>query len=581
MVTKWLGHLQWTTMLAPSQPHSTFASSDPGFEALPLDDLLSQHDDLIVRIKLCHGSDRADFEQTIMSLIRRYASLVHLLPATSDNYFCIPGGLLRLGMEVSFFSLQGTDAHIFSGRSTISARRHLEPRWRLATFVAGLCCEAHRVLSHIIVTDAPDEVWPAYLLPLSDWLIARQAGRYFLRWRPQAIETRSLGVFTLAHVVPPAVMHFLAEDNTVIVPHLMASVSGISQYRDHNVLDELVRRSLALVIDRNLLANADRYGTPQYGSHLERYLVDALRHLAGSNAGWQANREKSRVWFGPDGLFLAWPSAAEDIQKLLDTAQLPGIPKAPETIMEVLMLAGVFEPTSAGNSTWLIQPPGGKAKIEAVKLSSTAILFAGHDPLPPPLAESLTSSPRQNPPSAQAAEPVAPPPLPDGPPGTQLSLIPGNSGQTHQAASHRQDAQAEAALLSTAPPSALASTSDTQTTQQATIGLQAPLRLNPVVRDALTEVVNTLNTGTGPAQCCTVALGVFVPLHEFERRGIQPSVALRALSDVHMLIRAKEKGPPTTSRDFNGTSTVGLTIAPRFINGVDMEAFASPEAKGG
>lgn len=568
-------------MLAPSLPHSTFASSDPGFEALPIDALLSQNDDLIARIKLCHGSDRTEFEQTILSLIRRYANLVHLLPATSDNYFCTPGGLLRLGMEVSFFSLQGTDAHIFSGRSTISARRHLEPRWRLATFVAGLCCEAHRVLSHIIVTNAPGDVWPAYLLSLSDWLMERQADRYFLRWRPHAIETRSLGVFTLAHVVPPAVMHYLAEDNTVIVPHLMASVSGISQYRDHNVLDELVRRSLALVIDRNLLANADRYGTPQYGSHLERYLVDALRHLAGSNSGWQANREKSRVWFGPDGLFLAWPSAAEDIQKLLDTAQLPGIPKAPETIVEVLLLAGVFEPTSAGNPTWLIQPPGGKAKIEAVKLSSAAILFAGHDPLPHPLTESLTSPPRNNPPSAQAAQPAAPRPLPDGPPGTQLSLIPGNSEQDQKPAFNSQEAQAEAALLSTAPPSALASTSDAQTTQHATIGLQAPLRLNPTVRDALTEVVNTLNTGAGPAQCCTVALGVFVPLHEFERRGIQPSMALRALSDVHMLVRAQGKGPPTTSRDFNCTPTVGLTIDPRFISGVDMEAFASPEAQGG
>jgi len=376
-------------------------------------------------------------------------------------------------------------------------------------------------------------------------------------------------------------MHYLAEDNTVIVPHLMASVSGISQYRDHNVLDELVRRSLALVIDRNLLANADRYGTPQYGSHLERYLVDALRHLSGSNSGWQVNREKSRVWFGPDGLFLVWPSAAEDIQKLLDTAQLPGIPKAPETIMEVLLLAGVFEPTSAGNPTWLIQPLGGKAKIEAVKLSSTAILFAGHAPLPTPLAESLTNSPRNNRPSAQAAEPVAPQPLPDGPPGTQLSLIPGNAGQTQQAGSNCQDAQAEAALLSTASPSALASTSDAPTTEQAKIGLQAPLRLNPVVRDALTEVVNSMNTGAGPAQCCTIALGVFVPLHEFERRGIQPSMALRALSDVHMLVRASGKGPPTTSRDFNDAPTVGLTIDPRFISGVDMAAFASPEAQGG
>jgi conjugal transfer pilus assembly protein TraI len=58
-------------------------------------------------------------------------------------------------------------------------------------------------------------------------------------------------------------------------------------------------------------------------------------------------------------------------------------------------------------------------------------------------------------------------------------------------------------------------------------------------------------------------------------------MALRALSDEHMLVRAPGKGPPTNSRDFNGTPTVGLTIAPHFISGVDMEAFASPEAQGG
>ena len=207
-----------------------FASSDPGFDVLGMDELLAAHDDLIARIKLCHGSSRTDFEQTVLPLIRRYASLVHLLPATSDNYFCAPGGMLRLGLEVGLFSLQGTDAHIFSGRATISVRRQLEPRWRLATFVAGLCCEAHRVLSHFIVTDASGEVWPAYLQPLSDWLAERQASRYFLRWRPQAVETRSLGVFTLAHVVPPAVMQDLAQEGRtmVVVTHEMGFAREVS-----------------------------------------------------------------------------------------------------------------------------------------------------------------------------------------------------------------------------------------------------------------------------------------------------------------------------------------------------------------
>jgi conjugal transfer pilus assembly protein TraI len=170
-----------------------------------------------------------------------------------------------------------------------------------------------------------------------------------VRWRPNAIESRGLGVFALPHVVPTATLQFLNDDNAVIVPHLLASIGGTPVYRDHNVLDSLVRRSLALVIDRNLQANADRYGAPQFGSHLERYLVDALRRLAISHSGWVPNREKSRVWFGREGLFLLWPQSAGDVQALLEADQLPGIPKAPETVLELLLEAGVFQhPQRAG-----------------------------------------------------------------------------------------------------------------------------------------------------------------------------------------------------------------------------------------
>ena len=367
----------------PQPAMGPFPASDPGFAALPVDELPAQNADLIARIKLCYGSDRDGFERDVLALIRRYAAYVHLLPATADNYFSSPGGLLRLGLETAFFSLQGTDAHIFSGRSTISVRRQLEPRWRLATFIGGLCCELHRVLSHAIVTDADGNEWPAYLQPLADWLTRRGAERYFVRWRPNAIETRGLGVFALAHVVPADTLQFLNDDNAVIVPHLLASIGGIPVCRDHNVLDNLVRRSLALVIDRNLQANADRYGAPQFGSHLERYLVDALRRLATSHSAWVPNRDKSRVWFGSEGLFLLWPQAAGDVQVLLEADQLSGIPKAPETVLELLLAAGVFEPRDSEHATWSILPPDAQTPLEAVKLASAAILFAGVDAPPP------------------------------------------------------------------------------------------------------------------------------------------------------------------------------------------------------
>ena len=551
-------------MPIPLPSGNSYSSADPGFAALPVEELLASNDDLISRIRLCFGIDRDTFERDVLVLLRRYAACVHLLPATADNYFSTPGGLLRLGLEVAFFSLQGTDAHIFAGRSTISVRRQLEPRWRHATFIAGLCCELHRVLSHIIVTDAAGDEWPAYLQPLAGWLESRGAERYFVRWRPNAVETRGLGVFALPHVVPAGVLQYLNEDNAVIVPHLLASIGGVPVYRDHNVLDGLVRRSLALVIDRNLQANADRYGAPQFGSHLERYLVDALRRLAASNSTWAPNREKSRVWFGREGLFLIWPQSAGDVQALLEADQLRGIPKAPETMLELLMAAGVFEAQDAGRATWTIQPPDAKTVLEAVKLSSPAILFAGVDPTPPPLDVRLVRKPGEPPPSAPK-----PPPSPAGSPGTQLSLI--HPPPTADEVDGPPTPELPAAPAPTAAPAA------PEPPPRPAFTLKAPLRLNPAVRDALAAVIQTLNADATPAAACTVASGLFIPLHELERRGIQPALALRALADVRMLVHPDRTRPPTVCRDFGGDMTVGLVMDPRFVDGFDLAGFVLTE----
>jgi len=104
------------------------------------------------------------------------------------------------------------------------------------------------------------------------------------------------------------------------------------------------------------------------------------------------------------------------------------------------------------------------------------------------------------------------------------------------------------------------------------------MRLNPAVRDALDGIVRTLNDGLGPAQCCTMAEGLFVPLDRFEQRGVPPAVALRALGDARLLVIEGNgsKAPPTRSRDLNGTPTVGLVIDPRFVDGFDLDGFVLP-----
>lgn len=568
-----------TSSSAATQP---FASTDPGFEAVPLAAVIAGQQALLARIKLCFGADRASFEQELMPLVHGYARYVHWLPATADNYFHTPGGLLQLGLETAFFSLQGTDAHIFSGRATISERRELEPRWRIATFIGGLCCELHRTLTHLIVTTADGEEWPAFLGGLVPWLEQRGAERYFVRWRANARESRGAGLFALPHVVPAKVLQMLGDGNSIVVPQLLASIAGLPQYREHNVLDELVRRSMALVIDRNLLASADRYGKPQYGSHLERYLVDALRRLAAGHSAWTPNRDKSRVWLGPEGLFLVWPGAAEDALSLLESDQLAGIPKSPHTLLDLLLEAKVLVAAGAGQETWAIQPPGAKAAIEAVKLANAAILLTGLDPPPAALTTHLLAAlPAQAKPPTQAskAKPVAaehspaaaaapPEATAAATPAEQLSLLDAAGNTDVPLAAPQEDAplvEAPAATLSGPEP--------------LVIRLRAPMRLNPAVRNALAEIVATLNDGAATSDICTVAEGIFVPLADFERRGIQPGIAIRALDDTRMIRRPQPGGPPTVSRQVRDATVAGLILAPAHVEGLDPKAFA-PAAEG-
>ena len=131
-----------------------------------------------------------------------------------------------------------------------------------------------------------------------------------------------------------------------------------------------------------------------------------------------------------------------------------------------------------------------------------------------------------------------------------------------------------------APPSSPTKSAPTQPGVAPTpqFKLEAPLRLNPAVRDALAQIVETLNADGAQVAACTVSAGVFIPLAEFERRTIDPSLALRALADVSMLVQPAGTAARTVSREFGGEHKVGLVLSPRFVAGLDGDHFKSPDA---
>jgi conjugal transfer pilus assembly protein TraI len=508
----------------------------------PIDELLASNGDLIARLKLSFGFDRATFEREVMPLIQAYAGYVGWLPATEADLFDRPGGLFRLGLETAFYSVQGTDAHIFSGRSTISARRQLEPRWRQATFIAGLCGELHRALGLVEVRDESGTPWPAYLHPLSSWM--RGPGQ--LRWHAAAHETRSLGLLVLPQIVPSTLIQHLAENNDLIVPHLLASIGGLPLYRGRNVLDDLVRRAFALVVERDLRAHGKHETGNGHGHHQTRYLIEGMQRLIARDSAWQPNREKSRVWYACDGLYLIWPGAAQDLYRLLEGEQIAGMPDAPDAILACLLDAGLIVKPSEDDALWHIRPPATGNSLQAIKFASPALLLSSVDASVEPLEKPL--APISPPSPAAATEPAGNP---------QLSLV--------DVKSARSPSCAATPLNDTPPPIPHWQ-------------LKAPLRLNAAVRHAL---ASSLAEPAGEIMPLPKEHALFFPLHRFDVHRIAPAIAIRALSELGMLVPGKPDAPPTVKRLNNtGEPVVGILLKERFIETAAAAVPLTPEEPG-
>jgi conjugal transfer pilus assembly protein TraI len=532
--------------LAGEADHARSPAEDPGMEAASVKRLLESHESLLARIKLSYGVDRATFEAQLLAPIRNLAGFVNTLPATPDNYFSQPGGLFRLALEVGFYALQGTDGHIVSGRSTISTRRQLEPRWRQATFLAGLCSELHRTLGQIEVTSPDGTPWPAYVLPLTAWLRAQRLQRFHLRWLTGEKEFRSLGLFALRHIVPDATLQHLATANSVVVPQLLACVAGIPLLTDRSIMMELVERATALVIDRDLLATAKRQGRPLVGAHLERYLLEALQRLVSSHTAWAPNQERSRVWVGEDGLYIVWPNAFAEVRKLFEEDELPGMPKTPDAILKILLDAQVFQPRSPTEPLWLIAPPPGATPMSAAKLAAPQLLLAAH---PHPVAPL---------PCALAAPTVTP----TSAPSSGASLPSSASTQANAAPQAAMNVAAEPPTPSAAQGSfAFAAASE----MGPALRLAAPLRLSAPVRDALVAAIDSLNDEAPPMVAAMMPSGVFVALEHFKRCGLELSVVLRSLAEAGMMPPPDRVRFDATRHELGGQSVPGLVIAAEFV----------------
>lgn len=567
----------------PAAEQEAFARA--GIRACSVEELLANHKDIIARIKLCYGSDNATFEADLLAPIRRYAAYVNALPATRNSYFNRSGGLLRLGLETAFYALQATDSQIFAGRQTITNRRMLEPRWRRATFIAGLCGELYRCFNQFKVRDAQGQVWQPYLAPLTLWLRQHRSTIFMVQWLPGP-ERRAVALYALPLIVPPATMEDLAFGNEIIVPNMLASISGLTTYHDHSVMDRLVRHAVALVIQRERCAPASDASPDDVPVHLARHILEAMRELVQSDHNWLPNAPRSRLWFGADGLFLVWPNGAVDVIRLLADEQLPGAPDKPEVVLAILVAAGVVRDHQTGTSVIAIQPPGASEPLDAIPIMPPGVLLADVVPVVQPLPEAIVVARTADAP-AQTAHAVAAaevdveqiPPRVDSvarkaerKPAARI-VVAGGSMQAQlplpamAAADARQDGQDQAPAAtheSTAMGGDPPAPPEPATASHA--ALRPPMRLNRRVARALAGIVSTLH-GDRP-QCHVVDGYLFVPLSALAMQGVDVRQACRSLQDAGML-EPNERGEGVQSALIDGQQQAGICVLADFVAGME------------
>ena len=326
------------------------------------------------------------FATLVRPVVERYAAFVHLLPASEAHHHRGAGGLFRHGLEVAFHAAQASQGRIFALDRSPAERRELEPRWRLAAGLAGLCHDVGKPVSDLSVSDREGHTtWRPLLGSLTDWAAANGVEHYFIRWRERRhARHETFGLLVLERILTPEVTAWLVDADPEILQGLLSAVAGID---DGAVLGPLVTDADRASVERDLRENHIDPAATSLGVPVDRYLLDAMRRLA-RGGRWQINVPGARLWMLAEGLHLVWPAGAEDVVGLLAADRVPGIPRDPDTLADILLERGLAVPRQEGNHIqryWRLAPEllardGQVVTLSMLRLASPDLVLAGAPP---------------------------------------------------------------------------------------------------------------------------------------------------------------------------------------------------------
>lgn len=300
----------------------------------------------------------------------RLAAFVHLLPASQAHHHRGAGGMLRHSLEVGLWALQQTEGKLIRGVTTPQQRRVIEPRWRLAVFLAGICHDLGKVVTDLTVTDrANAQRWRPYHQGVYDWALSHDIENYFLHWQEGRGKHHTNVSSTLIDaVIAKESFDWISDGSTDVVIWLTESLN--SNPGQANQIHDYVVRADQLSVERDLKTMGVAMAGYEIGVPVERYLTDIMRRLVREGV-WRINEPSARVWNIDGTTYLVWPMAGEEIARRTNDEDIPGLPKTPDGILDMMVERGIACMREGdGDPYFYIAPDVLTEKIPTLKLKS-------------------------------------------------------------------------------------------------------------------------------------------------------------------------------------------------------------------
>ena len=313
----------------------------PALELVPASVLLGERvRQRLTAMRLESGMEETEFARLIMAPMAAIAAWVQQVPATPDEHHSEAGGLMRLAVECATVAMRRADGKLFHRPGSGPAGGvQSDTAWRHAAVLAALFCAIGRHVGHWRVQNAAgDCTWNPYACGLHEWVPKHSPGGYVITGAEpsNSVSRAGAGAWIAARCLDAGCLSRLQHGDGAPMGALVDVLGGHTESTLGGVVEAASKAVMAEDRNRARLHPARRMPP------IQQQLLGVMRGLV--QYRWNLNQPGGRLILGPDGVYLHWDRAAQDIlaRWRADHHADPGI--GPEQLGALLLEHGLAEP---------------------------------------------------------------------------------------------------------------------------------------------------------------------------------------------------------------------------------------------